>query len=134
MKVLRPNSIILGTRKLWWIFPIKQKFDTTAAFLDNPKWIKWNYIIRWSHKQFWFGLPFPSTFWTGILERFHWHLHCLKEIHFDIIKSRLQKNYVRIHEVLCWNSSGIMLEFLKNSNQIYRWLFLQYLGIKEFQI
>ena len=37
MKVLRPNSIILGARKLWWIFPIKQKFDTTAAFLDNPK-------------------------------------------------------------------------------------------------
>ena len=37
MKVLQPNSIILGTRKLWWIFPIKQKFDTRAAFLDNPK-------------------------------------------------------------------------------------------------
>ena len=37
MKVLRPNSITLGTRKLWWIFPIKQKFDTTTAFLDNAK-------------------------------------------------------------------------------------------------
>ena len=42
MKVLRPNSIILGTRKLWWIFPIKQKFDTTAAFLDNPKCSIWS--------------------------------------------------------------------------------------------
>ena len=41
MKVLQPNSIILGTRKLWWIFPIKQKFDTTAAFLDNPKCSIW---------------------------------------------------------------------------------------------
>ena len=37
MKVLQANSIILGTKKLWWIFPIKQKFDITAAFLDNPK-------------------------------------------------------------------------------------------------
>ena len=26
-----PN-LILGTRKSWWIVPIKQKFDTTAAF------------------------------------------------------------------------------------------------------
>ena len=32
MKVLQPNSIIVGTRKSWRIFPIKQKFDTTAAF------------------------------------------------------------------------------------------------------
>ena len=32
MKVLQPNSIIVGTRKSWQIFPIKQKFDTTAAF------------------------------------------------------------------------------------------------------
>ena len=37
MKVLRADSIILGSRKLLQIFPIKQKFDTTAAFLDNPK-------------------------------------------------------------------------------------------------
>ena len=42
MKVLQPNSIILGTRKLWWIFPIKQKFDTTAAFLDNPNFSIWS--------------------------------------------------------------------------------------------
>ena len=42
MKVLQPNSIILGTRKLWWIFPIKQKFDTRAAFLDNPKCSIWS--------------------------------------------------------------------------------------------
>ena len=33
MKVLQPNSIILDTRKLWWIFPIKQNIYTTAAFL-----------------------------------------------------------------------------------------------------
>ena len=32
MKVLQADSIILGTRKLWGIFPIKQKFSTTAAF------------------------------------------------------------------------------------------------------
>ena len=32
MKVLQAHSIILGTGKLWRIFPI----DTTAAFLDNP--------------------------------------------------------------------------------------------------
>ena len=37
MEFLQADSIILGTRKLWRIFPIKQKFDTTAAFLDNPK-------------------------------------------------------------------------------------------------
>jgi len=42
MKDLRPNSIILGTRKLWGIFPIKQKFDTTTAFLDNPKCSIWS--------------------------------------------------------------------------------------------
>ena len=33
MKVQLTNSIILGTIKLWWLFPIKQKFDTTAAWL-----------------------------------------------------------------------------------------------------
>ena len=27
MKVLQANSINLGIRKLWWIFPIQQKFD-----------------------------------------------------------------------------------------------------------
>ena len=32
MKVLQANSIILGTRKLLRIFPIKQKFSNTAAF------------------------------------------------------------------------------------------------------
>ena len=37
MKVLGANSFILGTRKLWRSFPIKQKFDTTAAFWDKPK-------------------------------------------------------------------------------------------------
>ena len=48
MKILGTNSIILGTRKLWWIFPIKQKFDTTAAFLDNPKCSIWsNLTIFW---------------------------------------------------------------------------------------
>ena len=36
IKVCWTNSIILGTRKLWWIFPINQKFDTMTAFLDNP--------------------------------------------------------------------------------------------------
>ena len=29
---MQPNSIIVGTRKLWRIFPIKQKFDTMAGF------------------------------------------------------------------------------------------------------
>ena len=33
MKALGADSIILGTRKLRWIFPIKQIFDVTAAFL-----------------------------------------------------------------------------------------------------
>ena len=37
MKVLGADSIILGTRKLWRMFPIKQKFHTTAAFLDRSK-------------------------------------------------------------------------------------------------
>ena len=37
MKVLGADSIILGTRKLWWMFPIKQKLNTTAAFWDKPK-------------------------------------------------------------------------------------------------
>ena len=52
MEVLRPDSIILGTRKLWWTFPIKQKFDTTLAFLDNPKCSIWSnltiYLIVFS--------------------------------------------------------------------------------------
>ena len=40
IKVLQANSIILGTRKLWVIFRIKQKFDTMAAFLDNSNFSK----------------------------------------------------------------------------------------------
>ena len=37
MKVLVADSrYILGTRKLWPMFPIRQKIYTTAAFLDNP--------------------------------------------------------------------------------------------------
>ena len=44
MKVLQANSIILGTRKLWRIFPIKQKFATTAAFLDNPNFSIWSIL------------------------------------------------------------------------------------------
>ena len=32
MKVLGSDSIILGTRKLWQMFPIKQKLNITAAF------------------------------------------------------------------------------------------------------
>ena len=38
MKVLRAHSFILGTRKLWRSFPIKQKCHTTAAFLDNQNY------------------------------------------------------------------------------------------------
>ena len=33
MKILQANSIILSTKKLWWIFPIKQKFSNSTAFL-----------------------------------------------------------------------------------------------------
>ena len=44
MKVLQANSIILGTRKLCQIFPIKQKFDTMAAFLDNPNFSIWSIL------------------------------------------------------------------------------------------
>ena len=46
------DSIILGTRKLWWIFPIKQKFDTTAAFLDNSKYSIWSRLTVFSLKTF----------------------------------------------------------------------------------
>ena len=45
MKVLQANSIILSTRKLWWIFPIKQKFDTTASFLDNQTFSIWSSLV-----------------------------------------------------------------------------------------
>ena len=38
MKVLGADSFILGTRKLWRIFPIKQKCHTTAAFWDNQNY------------------------------------------------------------------------------------------------
>ena len=38
MKVLGVDSFILGTRKLWRIFPIKQKCHTTAAFLENQNY------------------------------------------------------------------------------------------------
>ena len=48
MKVLRPNSIILGIRKLWRIFPIKQKFDTTAAFFFIVKTFKTRPICGYS--------------------------------------------------------------------------------------
>ena len=45
MKVLQANSIILSTRKMWWIFPIKQKLDVTEAFLDNPKCSIWPSLV-----------------------------------------------------------------------------------------
>ena len=32
-----PPQIILGTRKLWQIFPIKQKFSTKAPFFYSKK-------------------------------------------------------------------------------------------------
>ena len=40
MKVLQADSIIIGTRKLWRIFPIKQKFNTTAAFFYSINVVK----------------------------------------------------------------------------------------------
>ena len=42
MKVLGADLFILGTRKLLWMFPIKQKCHTTAAFLDNQKSSIWS--------------------------------------------------------------------------------------------
>ena len=33
IKVLRANSMLVSIKKSWGIFPIKQKFDTMAAFL-----------------------------------------------------------------------------------------------------
>ena len=42
VKVLGADSIILGTRKLWQMFPIKQKCHRTAAFLDNPNFSIWS--------------------------------------------------------------------------------------------
>ena len=42
MKVLGANSFILGTRKLWRSFPIKQKCHMTAAFLDTPNFSIWS--------------------------------------------------------------------------------------------
>ncbi len=40
MKVLGADLIILGTRKLWWMFPIKQKLNITAAFFHTIHVIK----------------------------------------------------------------------------------------------
>ncbi len=40
MKVLGADSSILGTRKLWWMFPIKQKLNITAAFFHTIRVIK----------------------------------------------------------------------------------------------
>ena len=40
IKVLQPNSITLGIRKLWRIFPIKQKFNTRTAFFYSKNF--WN--------------------------------------------------------------------------------------------
>jgi hypothetical protein len=37
MKVLGADSFILGTRKLLWMFQIKQKCHKTASILDNQK-------------------------------------------------------------------------------------------------
>ena len=46
MKVLQANSIILGTRKLWGIFLIKQKFDTTVVFfLDYSNFSIWSSLV-----------------------------------------------------------------------------------------
>ena len=69
-------------QRILWLFQCsrnqrcfnRKKSREFSKFHSNRCWLV-NYIIRWSHKQFWFGLPLPSTFWTGILERFHWHLH-----------------------------------------------------------
>ena len=40
MKALQADSIIVGTRKLWRIFPIKQKFNITAAFFYSINVVK----------------------------------------------------------------------------------------------
>jgi hypothetical protein len=42
MKVLGADSIILGTKKLRRMFPIKQKLHTMAAFLDNQFFSIWS--------------------------------------------------------------------------------------------
>ena len=45
MKVLQADSIIIDTRKLWRIFPIKQKFDTAAAFFwDSINFVKFGNV------------------------------------------------------------------------------------------
>ena len=45
MKGFGADSIILGTRKLCRMFPIKQKCHTTTAFLDNPKFSIWSSLV-----------------------------------------------------------------------------------------
>ena len=40
MNVLGTDSIILGTRKLWRMFLIKQKFTKTTAFLEKNKFLQ----------------------------------------------------------------------------------------------
>ena len=42
VKVLGADPFILGTGKLLWIFPIKQKCHMTAAFLHNQNFSIWS--------------------------------------------------------------------------------------------
>ena len=35
IKVLRANSMLVGIKKSWGIFPIKQKSNTMTAFVDS---------------------------------------------------------------------------------------------------
>ena len=37
IKVLWANSMLVSVKKSWEIFPIKQKFNTMTAFVDNEK-------------------------------------------------------------------------------------------------
>ena len=37
-KVFRADSMLLGIEKSWEIFPIKQKFNTMAAFVDSKNY------------------------------------------------------------------------------------------------
>ena len=37
-KVFRADSMLLGIEKSWGIFPIKQKFNTMAAFVDGKNY------------------------------------------------------------------------------------------------
>ena len=89
--ISKANSIISGTRKLWKFFPIQQKFDTTAAFLDNSNL---SIFVKFSNGS--------DSVFSEKIGRKHWQKHSQNRpvlIIFTIKKAAVVLNFCLIGNI-----------------------------------